>query len=416
MSFSTRLTAIAASNAGGPEYWALEATGDLCGFTNGCVDSSDNIIAIGYADSASSLARRGLVAKFNKFGKLLWEKKFSSDRAMYLNYVDVDTNDNIYIIGWAISSTAPTQWGQVIKLDPSGAVQWTRNYAASGATHTTGFVDNNNNVYAVGTDTQSKQLWIKYDADGTLLAERSVFISNFSENITNGVGIKATGEFVCSGSTQQNGVDVDGTLTKFSDVGNVSFRYRQFGGGNQSTSSVGASANGSIIYATVFSGVAFNLCTFNSSGVLSNRLIPSGGISYGIKTIPVNSSHEVLFLGSGRFLKLAAGLGQTVKIPRTITGLNIQRGVFDSQDNIILFGTRSSTDAGIIKIPGDGSGLGTWGWLTYASENVTLSIGSINNTSQPPGSVTTATGTNETIARYTEGVVSIGPSVTEITP
>ena len=152
----------------------------LGGFCSGVVfditsDDKGNIYAVGDFWRISAfdkfwLTPRGVndlvVAKLDRFGKILWAKKFGGDACEYGDYVAVDDSGNIYVVG-TLNETVSfgvfspiSKDGQgifVAKLNSSGEMVWVKSFGGhvpykkvvdeSGGV----VVDSAGNVYVVGT-------------------------------------------------------------------------------------------------------------------------------------------------------------------------------------------------------------------------------------------------------------------------
>lgn len=119
------------------------------------VDSSGNIYVAGAANNTP------WIGKLDSSGNFIWQYAFSStgECSVYLD----STGNPIVVFG-----------GTVVKLNPSGAVQWAR---VSPATDTTFSADAANNYYATGAITQATLRnigFIKFPSDGSLTGTYTV--------------------------------------------------------------------------------------------------------------------------------------------------------------------------------------------------------------------------------------------------
>lgn len=124
---------------------------------NSCpVDSSGNIYVAGAANNTP------WIGKLDSSGNFIWQYVFSGSTGECSVYLD-STGDPIVVLG-----------GTVVKLNPSGAVQWAR---VSPATDTTFSADAANNYYSTGAITQATLRntgFIKFPPDGSLTGTYTV--------------------------------------------------------------------------------------------------------------------------------------------------------------------------------------------------------------------------------------------------
>lgn len=140
--------------------------GDYCNSIT--TDSEDNVICAGSTYGSMSAPNAGsndvIVVKLSSAGELLWVTQHGLSGADRCDAVEVDKFNNIYCGGTTYSNLGETNGGQqdvfVMKVSPSGAVQWITQLGATtkpaGANHS-GFeqlyeiaVDPDGNVYGGG--------------------------------------------------------------------------------------------------------------------------------------------------------------------------------------------------------------------------------------------------------------------------
>lgn len=158
--------------------WATYFGGALDDKSNpGCVtsDTSGNIFLTGYSNSTSNIATTGayqtvlggsndaFVAKFNKYGSLLWSSYYGGTGQDYATGVTCDHSKNVFICGYtnstsAISTTGSYQAtfaggtdGFLVKFDSSGARQWATYIGGSSTEQALGLAsDITGNIYITG--------------------------------------------------------------------------------------------------------------------------------------------------------------------------------------------------------------------------------------------------------------------------
>ena len=91
----------------------------------------------------------GFIVKFNSLGSIVWGTFFGGFSSDKINAIDIDTNDNIYIIGSTLSNTNIATTGAfqenligsgdcfVSKLTPTGAIVWSTYFGGTGNEYNT---------------------------------------------------------------------------------------------------------------------------------------------------------------------------------------------------------------------------------------------------------------------------------------
>lgn len=110
------------------------------------IDSSNNIVVVGYAYGGSLTSYDIIVAKFNQAGNLVWQRSFDANTAAAYAYdVCCDTSGNIYVAG-AINDNIG-----VFKLSSSGDWLWGKEMDGAAQDGATGVaVDPQGSVYVTG--------------------------------------------------------------------------------------------------------------------------------------------------------------------------------------------------------------------------------------------------------------------------
>lgn len=110
-----------------------------------CVDSADNIYAVGNVDSQYSI-----ISKYNSSGTLQWQR-YLGDSLTLFNDIISDSSDNVYVVGRCNTSTR----GQdllIVKYNSSGTLQWQKTFGYTGQTYQDVAydisIDSSNNIYA----------------------------------------------------------------------------------------------------------------------------------------------------------------------------------------------------------------------------------------------------------------------------
>ena len=161
--------AVVKYNPEGQEQWVARYNGsanDIDYPSRIHVDSQDNIYVVGYASATGHSADIALVKYDGQTGTKLWEaayngslnvKDFGSDIAF-------DAQGNIYLVGYINGNSSEGPDGIVIKYDPQGHEQWTSIYSGSGRDPyflNQIAVDKEGYVYAAGYGQEGEE-WYNY--------------------------------------------------------------------------------------------------------------------------------------------------------------------------------------------------------------------------------------------------------------
>ncbi len=138
------------------------------------VDSENNVYLAGWTRSSSMISSMGFqnniggnadafLVKFDSTGSRLWATYYGGNESDYGHYCTVDKNDNVYLVGETGSSSGISFNGHqnsiggsvdafLVKFDKNGNRIWATYYGGSFSDiGWSAAVDNNNNVYMVGT-------------------------------------------------------------------------------------------------------------------------------------------------------------------------------------------------------------------------------------------------------------------------
>jgi len=190
------------------------------------------------------------VSKHNSSGVIQWAVKFGDTDQEYGTGIATDNSGNIYVIGVSANditfgSTTLTINGTneeiafLIKLNPSGVLQWAKKINPDYSAYITDiFIDNNNNIFVTGgvSDYVGSSgdgfLIAKYNTSGTQIWYNTygfgVYVKNTygitSDNLGNIVVVGRYMQTMTLGSTTLNAsasLDMDGFIAKLSSSGTV---------------------------------------------------------------------------------------------------------------------------------------------------------------------------------------------------
>ena len=334
---------VAKYDSSGTLQWSrtLGGTGTDLGY-NTTIDSSDNIIVVGYTNSDGAGAIDGLIAKYNSSGTLQWDRTLG--RITYNDIfqgVTVDSSDNIIVCGYTQTST--TNYGLFAKYNSSGTLQWQKGLGASvGVASVTSFrdvkIDSSDNIIVVGATLAdgaggTDALIAKYNSSGTLQWDRT--LGGTGTDTLYSISVDSSDNIIVVGHTNSDGEGNDDVLIA---------KYN---------------SSGTLQWDRILGGIIYDqgrAVTIDSSDniIITGYTASDGEGNQDILIAKYNSS------GTFQWSKSLGGTGNDY-------GTNVR---VDSSDNIIVVGYTNSDGAGgndalIAKLPPDGEVDGTYGSLVY---------------------------------------------------
>jgi hypothetical protein len=402
---------------GGP-FWLSFYGGDVDNYqinTDGvAVDANLNVYVMGAPNYDSNLGR---IVKFTKTGTIEWQYKPSSFRFWYKDpttgggrsqgkTIAVDASGNIYYRYKYAASDASTLWGS-FKLDPSGTKLWDRNYSIQpyggfSALNSGGFLYSVNSgpTHFVRIESQSAGVevttYVVQEASGYYAFLKGL---SLSFNGTWGISIGSVG------GLQDNAIfritwngagyytpqvwNVDPALGwTFNRAHDCAFDA------NYNTYIVGRNGSGwggyvlqsgflssGIYWTRSFAGCQLNQVVVDSVGnIIVAGSTFSGSYADGVFIAKLNISGTVLWQ---RRL--------TISGYSNLSAYNIS---LDTIGNIYLgingFATGNRSPMIVAKLPSDGSLIGTYGNITYASHSAAVNTTTflVDITGQSGGNIT----------------------------
>ncbi len=154
------------------EYPPLPNSTDLSIATSVAIDSQNNIIVAGYTNKSGNY--NYLVMKFDPNLKLLWNKTFNfSSKSDYAMDVAVDKSDDIIVTGR--TKTTSNHWNFLtLKYNSTGSRIWTNIFTNSVEDRAYGVdVDSQDNIYVVGRTKSINPdiIVVKYNPSGSKLLD-----------------------------------------------------------------------------------------------------------------------------------------------------------------------------------------------------------------------------------------------------
>jgi PKD repeat protein len=194
-------------------------------------DAQGNIIVSGFTKSYGN--GDAFLTKFNKNGSIIWFKTYggNSDDVVYGHII---TKDNGYLLLGATKSYATNEEALVIKVDSSGAVQWSKTIAGSnGRTYFQRVIITLSGDYILGGSTSAygagleDNYLVKISATGSIIWANSYGNSEF--NAITGLASFPDGSIVYSSAYRDPNGEL--VLAKTDSMGSLLWSKR-FGGAN----------------------------------------------------------------------------------------------------------------------------------------------------------------------------------------
>ena len=266
--FSNPDLLVAKYNTSGTLLWAKALGGGPEDSAQGVsVDSSDNIIVVGYTLSDGAGGPDFLIAKYNTSGTLLWDKTLGGPGSEFAYGVDVDSSDNIVVVGGGTSDGAGNYDFFIAKYNSSGTLLWDKTLGGSSAEFGYGVaVDSSDNIVVVGytlSDGAGSNdfLIAKYNSSGTLLWDKT--LGGTGSDTANSVSIDSFDNIVVVGSTASDGAGSnDFLVTKYNSSGTLLWDKTLGGTGSDTANSVSIDSFDNIVVvgSTASDGAGSNDC------------------------------------------------------------------------------------------------------------------------------------------------------------
>jgi hypothetical protein len=201
-------------------------TNNACSIKDILVDRNNNILLTGsYAVSGSTSV---FAIKYNQSGDTVWSFIYKEPGFQFNQgrTICIDSLNN-YIIGGEVSIAGGPGDCIVLKLNNSGAFQWSKTYNSGGYNTVDVIekvgVDLNNNIYAVGmTNYDHDFLTMKYSSIGSLIWYREYKgLVNGGSDYASSLGIDQNNNIIVTGSSQGlfGGGDFDVITIKYNIYG-----------------------------------------------------------------------------------------------------------------------------------------------------------------------------------------------------
>lgn len=272
------------------------------------IDSNDNIYVIGYTESQGAGGAEFLLVKYDTDGVLQWQRSLGSS-GIELGYgLALDSSANIYITGYTTSQGAGGYDAVIAKYNSSGVIQWQR--SLGGASTDIGYsvaVDSGSNVYVVGyqysqTYGQSELLLAKYNSSGTIQWQRGLGSAGYE--FGHGIIVDPFDDiYVTGGTTSQGAGDYDVLINKYSSGGGIYWQRSLGGAGTDYSYGVGVDAASNVYVAafTTSQGSGSNDCLiakYNFNGVIQWQRLLGGTTDDAAYGICVDKYQDIYICGA----------------------------------------------------------------------------------------------------------------------
>jgi hypothetical protein len=197
--------------------------------TGVCIDSSDNVYAVGYGINTSTGAALTYLVKYNSAGTLQWQRRITLTGTCATEQMVQDSSTgDLYITGYEYASTPNTNSVVVMKYNSSGTRQWAKKLTSGSSTvnlHGQSIArGGSGNIYVAGyvgvVGGTNRGLIIKLDSSGNLIWQRELRLSTVSSpasgptSSTLSIGTNGTDDIVFVGFNFENADTPVGMLLK----------------------------------------------------------------------------------------------------------------------------------------------------------------------------------------------------------
>jgi hypothetical protein len=404
------MASIGSSRPAPSEYWiSTLSTTVFEGSQDVAIDSNNNIFHLGF--DSDTLAE-AILTKYDFMGNVIFMKKFktSTNREAYISSVELDSSDNLCVVGCAFDTNSSKLDYTVIKFDNNGDILWQK-VLYDGTNGYNSFhdklvdVDSSGNIYGM-TQTSlnpstnvyiSDRKMVKLNSSGSLLTQRHFADSRGRGTSLTGLKVrKSTGEVHVCGNTNAGSFSTGiATVFKTNNVASNAIWSKELpstiSGDYSSIVEMDIDESGNVYILGFESGQSeCFLVKFNSSGVVQwQRKTPyaSGAFWLGVE---VHSATNSVYV-TGRDQSGAYTNGLTLFRFDSSGNLQWQRVI----DNLGYFYTRPisiSNDGSTIilaadkntayvdeanlvtiRLPSDGSLIGNHNGNNYVQSSYTIS-------------------------------------------
>lgn len=354
--------------------WQTEYNGTLSGFDYGAcieVDGSGNVFIAGATHNTSSSSFDIVIIKYNSSGVQQWTTLYNGPGSGndIPSDITLDGSGNIYVCGAATGSTTGYDY-VTMKLNSSGAIQWSQTYDYASLYDIPGFIAYNSTTSKIGVagaSQSSSTNWdyttLKYTTSGTLSNTNRSAAAGYGFDRPTGLVTDASANLYITGYAY-NGTDYDMRTIKLDDDLSPLWTKTEDGGDEDGSNSICIDGSNNTYIAGFSEGDAGNklmeVIKYNGSGVKQwTSILPniSNDINAEATAITYNSTTgRVAITGfyeysSGKktitIYTLNTSNGNLItkkNFPNIETSIDVPTGIKTSSHNIWVYGRRTVDD------------------------------------------------------------------------
>jgi hypothetical protein len=364
------------------EYWVTTVSGGVG--ENGrsvAIDSTGSIYVGGSTSSLDAGGSGWLLIKYSSAGTIQWQRTLGGADYESLENIAIDASDNVYICGWASTSSTSQYASLLVKYDSAGNLQWQKFLDGDFADYANDLaIDSLGNIYTAGSVSGSKVSLSKYNSSGVVQWQKSLDGGNTDNAIS--IKIDSADMIYLHGETRSGGTGGQSLLfVKYNSAGVLQWQNALGSTGYDYGAAI-ALDSADNVYATsrndFFSASTILLAKINSAGALQWQRNLDGPNSYvydeGVE-IAIDSNNNVYQLaktqsegpGSASILLAKHNSSGAIQWQRTLGTSSSDQPysiAVDSNDNLILCGyiltSNGKAQLLLAKLPSDGSLTGTY--------------------------------------------------------
>ena len=212
---------------------------------NSVIEVEDGYVAVGSYEKDKQQAKDGLrdalIVKYDKEGKLVWEKNFTSLSNSKFNKV-IAVEDGYIVIGQSIYATmemgnSTEGGGVIIKYSKDGEIIWKKFHGGTKSASFNGITIVDGNFYIIGRDGTDFGNLIKYNKDGEYQWHKNYRYTDtlglsdivYSNGKLYAVGAKKVFDREVTDDDKRNTTNTDAVLIRYNLDGEIEFE-KAFGG------------------------------------------------------------------------------------------------------------------------------------------------------------------------------------------
>ena len=387
------------------------------------VDNFGNIYATGFTNNGINADI--LIVKYDTNGNVKWQRTLASAPSAIDEHgsgIAVDSLGDIYVVSHTI-----TPYDIIIaKYNSSGTLLWQSKFGSADNDISLSIaVDSSNNFYISGYSyvaTSYRHLTAKFNTNGNILWQRTLDAASTDTGI--GIAVDSSGNAYVSGYTTGSTADI--LIAKYNTLGTLMWQRTLASPNNDFGQKIAVDSSGFIYtcgYVDPAASAEYNIliAKYDTNGTLLwQRTLFSANADYGLG-ISVDSSGNFyisgfIWNGSNNDVIIAKyDTNGTLLWQRTLSSPNDDRGnaiAVDPSGTKLYIAGRTNDNFMLVKLPSDGTGIGTYGSFTYASSGLTTAISGLTTaisglTTATSGLTTSIISFNSTASGLTTSILGI---------